>query len=102
MAKDEKIALAVEALSAMINAYWRGSEDSSDRNAPKAVKLALKALTRLQEPDTKSGNDADHLRDLLHDLVMLKDEEWALSGGGPGIAERWKKAWAAAAEVFEP
>ncbi len=35
-----------EALQAMVEAYWRGSEDSDDEHAPHAVKLALAALKR--------------------------------------------------------
>ena len=34
----------VEALDGMIQAYWRGSEDSSDAQAPECVKKALAAL----------------------------------------------------------
>ncbi len=36
----------LEALQAMIDAYWRGSEDSSDANAPSMVKTALAAIDK--------------------------------------------------------
>ena len=38
----------------------------------------------------------------LKDLVDLHSEEWAMTGGGPGVKERWEKAWARANELFEP
>lgn len=52
-------------------------------------------------PATPSQDDHQWSHDVLHDLVMLRAEEWAL-GGGPGIKERWEKAWRAADEIFEP
>lgn len=59
-----------------------------------STRTALAAKER--EPDHQWSHD------VLHDLVMLRAEEWALSGGGPGIKERWEKAWRAAEEIFEP
>jgi hypothetical protein len=37
-----------ESLNGMIEAYWRGSEDSSDAEAPECVKAALNALAALR------------------------------------------------------
>lgn len=41
-------------------------------------------------------------KEALSDIVHLLSEEEALNGGGPGFAERWKKAVARANELFEP
>jgi hypothetical protein len=47
LAQDQKGALydrAISSLRAMIDTYWRGSEDSSDENAPTMVREALGVL----------------------------------------------------------
>ncbi len=38
----------LSALKGMIEAYWRGSEDSSDEEAPQAVKAALAAIAQAE------------------------------------------------------
>lgn len=60
------------------------------------LETARADLAEAVESDKQASHDA------LHDLVMLRAEEFALNGGGPGIAERWKKAWASAEEIFQP
>lgn len=81
-------------------AYGRVDTNDHRRKISRAAAIAYRALATL--PATPSQDDHQWSHDVLHDLVMLRAEEWALSGGGPGIKERWEKAWRAAEEVFEP
>jgi len=46
-------------------------------------------------------DERDELREILHDLVMLRGEAHAI-GGGPGFKDREAKAWRRAEELFEP
>lgn len=75
--------------------YTQGADD---------IHVALAMIDRLATAPSAGleVNDPHDLKERLHDLVMCKSEEDALNGGGPGIAERWKRAWANAMEVFEP
>ena len=41
-------------------------------------------------------------KEALSDIVHLLSEKEALTGGGPGFADRWEKAVARANELFEP
>jgi hypothetical protein len=67
-------------------------------------KLLIERCGELQAAEAKLADaegDRDDFRDRLHDLVMIDSEEWA-TGGGPGFADRKKKAWDRAREPFEP
>ena len=59
----------------------------------------LRAL--LDALDAAEG-ERDDYRERLRDVVMIDAEEWALSGGGPGINARREQAWTRAREPFEP
>lgn len=45
--------------------------------------------------------DGEDWRERLHDVVMIQAEREVI-GGGPGFAERSRKAWDRASEPFEP
>lgn len=65
--------------------------------------LAAEArATKAEEERDAARDDRDHFRDLLHDIVQLQSEHWALNGGGPGWADRWEKAFRRAEEPFQP
>lgn len=59
------------------------------------------ALGELLAEHSAIDTDPYDYRSLLHDLVSLDGEEWAI-GGGPGFKDRYEKAWRAAREPFEP
>lgn len=64
---------------------------------------ALLAHDRQTEAERDEAQaDRDEYRDLLHDLVRLEHESWALNGGGPGFLARWEKAMRLATEKFTP
>lgn len=44
-AAERRVGELLAALQGMINAYWRGSEDSDDKHAPTMVKAALAAIS---------------------------------------------------------
>ena len=44
--QDEITLELLDALEGMVEAYWRGSEDSDDANAPKCVRKAFAAIAR--------------------------------------------------------
>lgn len=60
-----------------------------------------RAVRAERERDEALG-DRDEYRGLLHDLVLLEAERWALNGGGPGWAGRWEAAMRRATERFDP
>ena len=50
LAGREAVALALlKALEGMVEAYWRGSEDSSDEEAPSCVTAALTAIEQAKK-----------------------------------------------------
>jgi len=67
-----------------------------------AVSALLSELEALKGENERLKAERDDIRDRLRDVVMIDAEEWALSGGGPGIAERRETAWTRAREPFEP
>ena len=68
---------------------------------PQCVLALLRENEALRRERDEAQGDRAEYRDLLHDLVMLDGEEWAI-GGGPGFKERSEKAWSRARERFEP
>jgi hypothetical protein len=68
---------------------------------PERVLAMLAEIETLKGERDEALGDRDEYRDLLHDLVMLDAEAWAI-GGGPGFKERHDKAWGRARERFEP
>lgn len=65
------------------------------RKAADVIDALAARLAEIEADDKQASHDA------LHDLVMLRAEEFAI-GGGPGFKERQEKAWRAAEEIFEP
>jgi hypothetical protein len=59
---------------------------------------------RLKEAEDRADHWADlaeTYKEVLDDLWFCHDEQEAI-GGGPGWQERDRKAWARAAELYEP
>lgn len=83
-----------------LDGAWFPHAYELEQAATALTALLARAEGAERERDEALG-DVDEYRDLLHDLVMLDAEEWAI-GGGPGFKERRDKAWSAARERFEP
>lgn len=78
---------------------WDGETANSWKARAQAAEQEVK---RLRTERDAACDERDDYRDRLRDVVMIDAEEWALSGGGPGIRERREKAWTRAREPFEP
>lgn len=73
----------------------------STRDTCACMRLARAVIAATNRAPQPSYDDGQPYKDLLKDLVDLHSEEWVLTCRGPGITERWEKAWVAAAELLE-
>ncbi|GAA0721618.1 hypothetical protein [Dokdonella soli] len=82
---------------------WQEYAERIERDTDAAMAEEIQRLRRDKPRAEASAEGAeaerDEYREVLRDLCALNSEEFALTGGGPGIKERLSKAWERAHEL---